>query len=201
MHSFSRVVRRNELESVLQHPAAWDRMLRTDTNFSRIFYGSISHRTSSGSSRASSKSPPPRPPHIRVKRSGDGFANFRFNNPSQDGLFSLYTISPLTPSGSRKPSYTSTIPSLPHRQRVLSPYDSRSPTPDTLAPLPHSPPPSFSRFSFITDPYAGSQDRPPAPVPPRLPIDSRRHSLDAWTDQRTSLNHTDPNKMSRKNSS
>lgn len=202
MHSFSRVVRRHELESVLQHPAAWDRMLRTDMDFSRIFYGSTSRRTKS--SQGSSKSPSPA--RLRLTRSGDGLANFRpSNNPSQDGPLSSCTISPFTPSASRKPSSASTIPSLPFQQRPPSPHDSppRTSTFDTLPPLPYPPPSptaSFSRFSFITESYPVSQDQPPTSVPPRPPIDSRRYSLDAWTGRRTTIDWTDPYRLSRNTS-
>ncbi|KZT06840.1 uncharacterized protein LAESUDRAFT_139295 [Laetiporus sulphureus 93-53] len=37
MHSFRRVVRRHEVEAILQHPAAWERMLRTETDCAEIF--------------------------------------------------------------------------------------------------------------------------------------------------------------------
>ena len=202
MHSFSRVVRRHELESVLQHPAAWDRMLRADIDISKIFYGSTSRRTRS--SQGSNKSPSP--PRFRGIMPDDGLATLRpSNNASQDGPFSSYTVSPLTPSASRKPSSASTVPSLAFRQQPPSPRDSppRTPILDTLTALPYPPPSptaSFSRFSFIPDAHPASQSRPPTSVPPRPLFDSRRYSLDAWTDQRTTIDWTDPNRLSRNSS-
>ncbi|KAH9937563.1 uncharacterized protein B0H18DRAFT_1113380 [Fomitopsis serialis] len=136
MHSFSRVVRRHELESVLQHPAAWDRMLRTDGDYSEVFYGPGPHRT-----RSSRNSSSPSPARIQTNRPGEGVASFFPNHASsQDVPFSSYAVSPITPSSSRKPSAASSLPSL-HFQQLTSPHDSppRSPAFDTLTPLPYPP--------------------------------------------------------------
>lgn len=196
MHSFARVVRRNELESVLQHPAAWDRILQTGTDFSKIFYGSTA-RLSRSSQGSSSRSPSP--PDFRLTRPGGGLASFRHGSSfSEDSRRSSYTISPLTPSGSRKPSYASnTITSLPYRHRALPPYDSppRSPTPDML----YAPAPNFSSFSFGADAHHVSPHRLSTLVPPRPKMDLRKYSFNAWAEQRATIDWTELASL-RKNS-
>ncbi|KZT74743.1 hypothetical protein DAEQUDRAFT_719917 [Daedalea quercina L-15889] len=201
MNSFSRVVRRHELESVLQHPAAWNRMLRTNADYSKVFYGPRLRRT-----RPSDDSSPSRsPPRSRSERFDDGSASFRPNYPpSQDAPLSSYTVSPITPSTSRKLSAASSLPSLPFQQ-PLSPHDSppRTPISEFLAPLPYSPPSptaSFSRFSFTTDTRPDVQRLSTNMEPSRSPLDSRRFSLDAWTNQRTSNDSMDPSRLSRNSS-
>lgn len=187
MHSFSRVIRRHELESVLQHPAAWDRMLRTDGDYSKVFYGSGQRRT-----RSSRNSSSPSCPRIQSNRPSDGVTSFRTNHAfSQDDPVSSYIVSPI----SRKPSAASLLPSL-HFQQLPSPHDSppRSPIFDTLTPLPC--PLSSTRFSL--DSHA---DRlTPSSGSSRPTLDPRRFSLDAWTDQRTKIDSPDPSRLPRNSS-
>ncbi|PCH33531.1 hypothetical protein WOLCODRAFT_160144 [Wolfiporia cocos MD-104 SS10] len=173
MHSFERVVRRHEFEAVLQHPSAWDRMLRTDDNdATRIFWEGRARGSESNS-------------HRRVTQGTEDSAC------TSDGTPVSPRMPPGFPYDSRKPSAAWSLPTLalyppPTPSPLPSPADSALGHADSWdAPMP-LPSPFRSDFSFNTsggrrELVAQREDVPPS---------TRRRYSEDWqthTRVRTSL--------------
>jgi len=193
MHSFSRVVRRHELEAVLQHPSAWERILRSEPDDTRVFFEKRPRR---------SKSPKASGSQLRSRHKDDDAAAARSirtsSEHSYDTPVSPYTIT--TPRSSRKPSTSSSLPSF-HAAQPPSPveFTNRPFTWDTATALPSPlplPSPTWDHYTMnpSSRPLGAHADAPrpsTAPADIRIQYDHFRHSFDLRTQLRTTNNGSD----------
>ncbi|OSX67679.1 hypothetical protein POSPLADRAFT_1072487 [Postia placenta MAD-698-R-SB12] len=162
MHSFERVVHRHELEAVLQHPAAWDRILHSETDHAKVFFEKRSRRSKSPKVRTGSAL---RPRH-REEPSDDFDASMHTAfDPSADTSMSPFTIAPrLSAHSPYKGSPSSSLPSF--HVHSPSPFGSRPYSWDSAVSLP---PPSIREEAIPPD-----QMRPStAPADARTRCDER----------------------------
>ncbi|CCM00912.1 uncharacterized protein FIBRA_02958 [Fibroporia radiculosa] len=106
MHSFRRVVRRHELEAVLQHPSAWDRILHSDPDYTNVFFARRSRRSKSPQEHAGAQ--------LYSRRSGAPSMQSETSSCSGSEKSDDTPISPHTrlhPPTPRKSSIASTISS------------------------------------------------------------------------------------------
>lgn len=144
MHSFERVVHRHELEAVLQHPAAWDRILHSETDHAKVFFEKRSRRSKSPKIRTGSAL---RPRH-REEPSDDFDASMHTAfDPSVDTSMSPFTIAPrLSAHSPYKGSPSSSLPSF--HVHSPSPFGSRPYSWDSAVSLP---PPSIREEAIPPD--------------------------------------------------